>query len=92
MIEFDEKRKLFTVNWFRFLNFDAIKWEFSKKKGQIFKKITRGRQIFKINHQLMIEFDEKRKLFTVSRRLVVVYSKVVYMREDEILGPATRSN
>ena len=35
----------------------------------------------------MIEFDEKRKLFTVSRRLVVVYSKVVYMEGDEILGP-----
>jgi hypothetical protein len=38
----------------------------------------------------VIEFDEKRKLFTVSRRLVVVYSKVVYMGRNEILGPVNQ--
>ena len=56
MIEFDEKRKLFTVNWFRFLNFDAITWEFSNKRAD-----------FQNNQQLMIEFDKNRKLFIVSR-------------------------
>ena len=35
----------------------------------------------------MIEIDEKRKLFTMSGRLVVNYSKIVYMDGNEILGP-----
>jgi hypothetical protein len=45
-----------------------------KKNGAYFQK----------KHQLIIEFDEKRKLFTMSRRLVVVYSKVVNMGVNKI--------
>ena len=58
-----------------------------KKKEADFQKNHRGRQIFKNNHQLMIKFDENRKLLTMSRRLVLVYAKVGYMGEKKIVGP-----